>query len=144
MTSFLIEYHRKTGERKITRFQGPAGRAQALTARLDADFKRRDSDVEYVVVESASEAELRRTHRRYFETLPDLIASMPTEVAMAAKFELYMDAEGKFRFRLKAANGEVIAASEAYESRSSAMNGIESIRRSAAKAAVVDHTGHAA
>jgi hypothetical protein len=33
---------------------------------------------------------------------------------MAGKFELYKDAAGKFRFRLKAANGEIIASSEAY------------------------------
>jgi hypothetical protein len=29
---------------------------------------------------------------------------------MAGKFELYKDAKGKFRFRLKAGNGEIIAA----------------------------------
>ena len=33
---------------------------------------------------------------------------------MAGKFELFKDSAGKFRFRLKAANGEVIAISEAY------------------------------
>jgi uncharacterized protein YegP (UPF0339 family) len=37
---------------------------------------------------------------------------------MARKFELYKDAGGKYRFRLKAGNGEVIAVSEAYESKS--------------------------
>src|SRR4051794_22528685 len=36
---------------------------------------------------------------------------------MAGKFEVYKDAAGKFRFRLKAGNGEIIAASEAYENR---------------------------
>jgi hypothetical protein len=29
---------------------------------------------------------------------------------MAGKFDLYKDAKGKFRFRLKAGNGEIIAA----------------------------------
>ena len=32
-------------------------------------------------------------------------------------FEWYKDKAGKFRFRLKAANGEVIAVSEAYSSK---------------------------
>ena len=32
-------------------------------------------------------------------------------------FEWYKDKAGKFRFRLKAANGEVIATGEAYESK---------------------------
>jgi uncharacterized protein len=36
---------------------------------------------------------------------------------MAGKFELYKDAKGKFRFRLKAGNGEIIAVGEAYDSR---------------------------
>ena len=35
--------------------------------------------------------------------------------ATAGKFELFQDAGGKFRFRLKAGNGEIIASSEAYE-----------------------------
>ena len=34
---------------------------------------------------------------------------------MAGKFELCNDAMGKFRFRQKASNGEIIAVGEAYE-----------------------------
>jgi len=59
---------------------------------------------------------------------------------MAGKFELYTDAKGKFRFRLKASNGEIIAVGEAYESKTAAMGGIESIRRHAAEASVQDMT----
>lgn len=57
---------------------------------------------------------------------------------MAAKFELYKDRSGKFRFRLKAPNGQIIAASEAYNSKTSAKNGIESIKKNAATAEVVE------
>jgi hypothetical protein len=57
---------------------------------------------------------------------------------MAAKFEVYQDKAKKFRFRLKAANGQVIATGEAYESKASCMNGIESIKKSAPEAAVVE------
>ncbi len=60
---------------------------------------------------------------------------------MAGKFELYSDKAGKFRFRLKAGNGQVIAVGEAYESKSAALNGIESIRKNAADAALDDQTG---
>ena len=60
--------------------------------------------------------------------------------AMAGKFELYKDAGGKFRFRLRAGNGQVIAVGEAYESKAAAMNGIESVKSSAAGAAVDDQT----
>ena len=55
-------------------------------------------------------------------------------------FELYKDAAGKFRFRLKAANGETIAASEAYESKAGAKNGIESVKKNAPLASVKDKT----
>ncbi len=59
---------------------------------------------------------------------------------MAGKFELYKDAAGKFRFRLKASNGQIIAVGEAYESKSSAMNGIASVQKNAPDAAVDDQT----
>ena len=60
---------------------------------------------------------------------------------MAGKFELYKDAAGKFRFRLKASNGQIIAVGEAYESRASALKGIESVRKNASAAALDDQTG---
>lgn len=59
---------------------------------------------------------------------------------MAGKFELYKDKQDKFRFRLKAGNGEVIAVGEAYETRAGALNGIDSIRRNAAEAVLDDQT----
>ena len=59
---------------------------------------------------------------------------------MAGKFEVYQDNAAKYRFRLKAGNGEVIAASEAYESKASAMNGVESVKKNAPDATVVDQT----
>lgn len=58
---------------------------------------------------------------------------------MAGKYELYKDGSGQFRFRLKAGNGEVIATSEGYASKSGAQNGIDSVKRNAASD-VVDLT----
>ena len=52
------------------------------------------------------------------------------------KYEVYMDKAGEYRFRLKARNGEVIAVSEGYKSKSSALNGIESIKKNAPDAAI--------
>lgn len=52
------------------------------------------------------------------------------------KFEMYTDKAGEFRFRLKARNGEVIAASEGYKAKASCLNGIDSVRRNASDAAV--------
>lgn len=59
---------------------------------------------------------------------------------MAGKFELYQDNAGKYRFRLKAANGQIIAVGEAYESKAAAQKGIESVKANAGDAAVVDQT----
>ena len=47
---------------------------------------------------------------------------------------------GKYRFRVKAGNNEIIAVSEACEAKSGALNGIDSVRRRAADAELVDQT----
>ena len=47
---------------------------------------------------------------------------------MAAKFEISKDHAGKFRFHLKAPNGEIIAASQGYETKANAEKGIEAIK----------------
>jgi uncharacterized protein len=60
------------------------------------------------------------------------------ENAMAGKFEISKDKSGKYRFHLKAANGEIIAASQGYETKESAEKGIESIKTNAPDAKVVD------
>ncbi|MDF2562969.1 MAG: hypothetical protein K0R99_4415 [Microbacterium sp.] len=57
---------------------------------------------------------------------------------MAGTFELYSDKSGGFRFRLKAGNGEIIATSESYTTKSAALGGIDSVRRNAADAEVVE------
>lgn len=53
------------------------------------------------------------------------------------KYEIFQDRAGEFRFRLKARNGEIIAASEGYKKKSSCMNGIESVKRNAPNAEIV-------
>lgn len=50
---------------------------------------------------------------------------------MAGKFELTRTTDGKFRFNLKAANGQVILTSQSYESIAGAQNGIESVKKNA-------------
>ena len=59
---------------------------------------------------------------------------------MAGKFEVYSDSAGKFRFRLKASNGQVIASGQGYASKASCLQGIESIKAHAADAPVVEVT----
>ena len=57
------------------------------------------------------------------------------------QFEIYKDAAGEYRFRLRAPNGEIIAVSESYKSKSSCKNGIESVKENAPKAMIQDLTG---
>jgi uncharacterized protein len=59
---------------------------------------------------------------------------------MAGKFELFEDKTGQYRFRLLAGNGEIIAVSEAYATKSGAKNGIESVKANAGTATVDDLT----
>ncbi|MCD7859930.1 MAG: YegP family protein [Firmicutes bacterium] len=54
------------------------------------------------------------------------------------KFELYTDRAGEYRFRLRAANGKILAASEGYRAKKSCLAGIESVRRNAACPAAVE------
>jgi uncharacterized protein YegP (UPF0339 family) len=60
---------------------------------------------------------------------------------MAGKFELYQDKASKWRFRLKAGNGEVIAVGEAYESKAGAENCIASVQKNAPGAPTVEVDG---
>lgn len=56
---------------------------------------------------------------------------------MAAKFELYKDKSGEFRWRLVASNGQAIASSgEGYKSKESAKAGIESVKKNATAAPI--------
>ena len=59
---------------------------------------------------------------------------------MAGKFEIYQDKSGGYRFRLKAGNGEIIEVGESYKSKASCESGIDSVRRNAPDAKVVDLT----
>jgi uncharacterized protein YegP (UPF0339 family) len=55
---------------------------------------------------------------------------------MAAKFEVYEDKSGGWRWRLKAANGEIVASGESYTSRSGATAGVDAVKRAAAEATI--------
>lgn len=60
------------------------------------------------------------------------------ETAKHPKFEVYTDKAGEYRFRLKATNGQVVAMSEGYKQKASCENGIESVRKNAADAPILE------
>ncbi len=58
---------------------------------------------------------------------------------MAAKFEIYTDAKGEFRWRLVASNGQTIATGgEGYTTKASAKAGIESVKKNAPAADIIE------
>ncbi len=58
------------------------------------------------------------------------------KVCKHPKFEVYVDKAGEYRFRLKATNGQKIAASEGYKTKASCMNGVESVIKNAPDAKI--------
>lgn len=54
------------------------------------------------------------------------------------KFEIYKDNAGEFRFRLKATNGQIIATGEGYATLANCENGVESVKKNAPDAEVVE------
>ena len=60
------------------------------------------------------------------------------ETVTHPKFEMYADKAGEYRFRLKARNGAIIAVSEGYTAKASCENGIESVKKNAAEAEVME------
>jgi len=57
---------------------------------------------------------------------------------MTGKFELFVDAESKFRFRLKAPDGTVMAVSAAFSDKSAAVAGIAAVRECAGMGLISD------
>ncbi|HEU4867509.1 MAG TPA: YegP family protein [Actinomycetota bacterium] len=60
---------------------------------------------------------------------------------MAAKFSIRTSKNDQFHFVLVAGNGEAVANSEMYASKSGAVKGAEACQRAAAAATIVDDTG---
>jgi uncharacterized surface protein with fasciclin (FAS1) repeats/uncharacterized protein YegP (UPF0339 family) len=65
---------------------------------------------------------------------------MPVVAKVTGVFEVLLDAVGRFRFHLKAANGQIIAVSQAYGAKESAIEGIDSIKKNAPIAKIADLT----
>ena len=50
-------------------------------------------------------------------------------IILNAKYQVYKDMAGKYRFRLRAANNKIVAVSEAYENKAGCMNGVKSVQK---------------
>jgi len=57
-----------------------------------------------------------------------------------AKFEAYQDRSGGYRWRLKAGNGEIVAVSESYTTKASAIASAKNVQYWASGSTIVDLT----
>lgn len=73
---FLIEHDRGEGRLvRIERFSdSDRKRAEESRLNLELELNRKGIEKEVVLLEAASEEAVRRTHRRYFESLTELTA----------------------------------------------------------------------
>jgi hypothetical protein len=73
---FLIQYDRSKGEivslREFER--GESRSAEQARLEMELDLNRRRVEREVVILEAENEQSLRRTHRRYFEDLAQLVS----------------------------------------------------------------------
>ncbi len=71
---FLIEYNRSRGQIVTFETFDDSDRQKSEDARFEMELKLNRAGVEHEVIllEAATEAALRRTHRRYFEDLAQL------------------------------------------------------------------------
>ncbi len=74
---FLIEYDRNCGQIVTFKTFADSARQEAENARLEMELglNRLGIEREVVLLEAATEEGLRRTHRRYFEDLAELVQS---------------------------------------------------------------------
>lgn len=74
MSLFLLQFNRDSRQLEIEKFEDAKSALDRLTeAELNA---RQDLALEVVLLTAADEADLRRTHARYFETFEELLAGV--------------------------------------------------------------------
>jgi hypothetical protein len=88
---FLIEYDRSRGSIVQLREFGDNSREIAEDARLELELRlnRQSIEHEVVLLDAPSEAALRRTHGRYFESVAELLrGSIQTQALLMGTMEL--------------------------------------------------------
>jgi len=117
------------------RMQGEAAAATAERDETSAELASTREELD------ATESELSATNEELSETESALEAARAETAALRgskARFELFEDAGGKPRWRLRHRNGNVIAtAGQGYSSRGKAQKGLHSVRRNALGAGIL-------
>jgi len=87
---FLIEYNQSEGRIVTIRNFDDSQLREAEDSRLEIelDLNRNGIDHEVVLMDAASEVDLRRTHRRYFEDLRQILEPKPMQPSLDKKHRL--------------------------------------------------------
>jgi uncharacterized protein len=103
---------------------------------------KKSSDGQFRFVLKAGNGETILTSELYKQKASALngIESVKKNAALDERFERKVDKAGHPRFNLKAANHEIIGTSESYNSEAARDNGIDSVKKNALEAALVDET----
>ncbi|MCB1193218.1 MAG: DUF1508 domain-containing protein [Leptospiraceae bacterium] len=59
-------------------------------------------------------------------------------MAAKAKFEVYKDKSGEFKFKLKSKNGDLFHSEQSYKTKAGCMKGIDSLRKNVTEAVVAE------
>lgn len=73
--TFIIQYDREAGKIDVLRSFGDRAAAEAFRLELEIGALSTGMDREIVTLEAESEEALRRTHRRYFDDVAQLMES---------------------------------------------------------------------
>ena len=100
------------------------------------------SDGQFLFNLKAGNGQVILTSERYTEKrgAENGIASVRKNAPDDGRYERKTAKNGQHYFVLKAANGQVIGSSELYTTTASMENGIESVKKNAPDAVIVDHT----
>ena len=104
-----------------------------------------DLGKKFKALEPVPPAEVMPVVEKAPEPMPVVVVIPVVEMPATAKiteggFEIFIDTAGKFRFHLKATNGQIIAVSQGYGAKESAIKGIDSIKKNAPLAKTADLT----
>ena len=107
---------------------------------------KKSSDGQFRFVLKAGNGETILTSELYKQKPSALngVESVKKNAPLDERYERKVDKAGHPRFNLKAANHEIIGTSESYNSEAARENGIESVKKNAPEAALVDDTVEAA
>jgi uncharacterized protein YegP (UPF0339 family) len=113
--------------------------AQMMAGKFEL-YKDRKGEFRFRLVASNGQTILSSEGYKQKSNAENGIESVRKNSQVEARFQRKTGSNGQFSFNLMATNGQVVGVSQQYKSEASCVNGIESVRKHAVDAALVDQT----